>query len=68
MPTHTGPNPRTKEAAMTLTWWRFWYKEPETRDNKTSADWMLRRTDDRWLDDIGLTRDQLRQLLGRWKD
>lgn len=30
--------------------------------------WMLMRQDDRWLDDIGLTRYELRKLLDEWDE
>ncbi len=30
--------------------------------------WMLKRKDDRWLKDIGLTRNDVRHLLEDWDD
>jgi uncharacterized protein YjiS (DUF1127 family) len=30
--------------------------------------WMLKRKDDRWLNDIGLTRNDLRVMLQDWDD
>ncbi|MCY1126963.1 hypothetical protein OU426_08860 [Frigidibacter sp. RF13] len=52
---------------MTLTWWRFWVRQTDQRDTAAPADWMLRRKDDRWLDDIGLTRQELREMLDQYE-
>lgn len=30
--------------------------------------WLLRRPDEHYLRDIGLTREELRQLIGHWAD
>ncbi|WP_415255973.1 hypothetical protein [Sulfitobacter sp.] len=38
------------------------------RDQRRSMAWMLTRADDRWLDDIGLTRNDLRALLEDWEE
>ncbi len=53
---------------MTAFWWqlRLWQRAEDAP--LPPADWMLRRADDRWLDDIGLSRNDLRCLLRRWDD
>ena len=50
---------------MIRTYWRRWCAR---RRREAPAEWMLRRADDHWLNDIGLTRDDLRRLLDRWDD
>ncbi|WP_299778330.1 hypothetical protein [uncultured Roseobacter sp.] len=43
--------------------WKFWKRWRALRKRRDSMGWMLLRKDDRWLNDIGLTRDDLRTLL-----
>jgi uncharacterized protein YjiS (DUF1127 family) len=38
------------------------------RAQRCAMGWMLRRTDDRLLRDIGLTRNDVRHLLQKWDD
>lgn len=45
---------------MILKLWKRW---KALHDRRRSMAWMLMREDDRWLDDIGLTRNDLRILL-----
>ncbi len=45
---------------MILKLWRHWL---DLQERRRSMAWMLLRQDDRWLDDIGLTRNDLRNLL-----
>ena len=52
---------------MVLTWWQVWQRQCGDRRRQASAEWMLRRADDHWLNDIGLTRNDLRRLLNRWE-
>jgi uncharacterized protein YjiS (DUF1127 family) len=43
--------------------WKFLKRWHALRRQRQSMGWMLRRKDDRWLNDIGLTRNDLRNLL-----
>ena len=48
--------------------WKFWKNWKVLHDQRRATGWMLLRKDDRWLRDIGLTRDELRRLLQDWKE
>ena len=48
--------------------WRLLKRWLTLRNQRRSMGWMLLRKDDRWLDDIGLTRNDLRQLLQERED
>lgn len=47
--------------------WKFWKRWQALFDRRRSMAWMLMRKDDKWLDDIGLTRNDLRNLLDDWE-
>lgn len=42
---------------------KFWKNWMDLLERRRSMAWMLRRKDDKWLDDIGLTRNDLEKLL-----
>ncbi|WP_166486029.1 hypothetical protein [Jannaschia sp. CCS1] len=48
---------------MTWSIWKRWKRRRALLDRRRSMGWMLMRHDDKWLDDIGLTRNDLRILL-----
>lgn len=48
--------------------WKLWKRWQAMLDRRRSTAWMLMRQDDRWLDDIGLTRNDLRNLLDEWEE
>ncbi len=48
--------------------WKLWKRWKALRDRRRSMEWMLKRKDDRWLNDIGLTRNDLRVLLEEWEE
>ena len=43
--------------------WTFFKRWRARHMQRQSMDWMLRRGDDKWLNDIGLTRNDLRNLV-----
>ncbi|WP_175498521.1 hypothetical protein [Sulfitobacter marinus] len=43
--------------------WKLLKRWKALHDRRRSMAWLLMRKDDRWLDDIGLTREDLRVLL-----
>lgn len=43
--------------------WKLWKSWMNLLERRRSMAWMLRRKDDKWLDDIGLTRNELEKLL-----
>ncbi len=47
---------------------KFWKRWKDLHDQRRAMAWMLKRKDDRWLNDIGLTRSELRTLLRVWED
>lgn len=48
--------------------WKFWKRWQVLQAQRRSMGWMLMRKDDRWLRDIGLTRNDLRNLLEEWDE
>tara|TARA_R110002049_G_scaffold16846_7_gene66414 strand:+ start:127 stop:279 length:153 start_codon:yes stop_codon:yes gene_type:complete len=48
--------------------WKFWQRWRALQRQRQSMRWMLMREDDRWLKDIGLTRNDLRNLLEEWDE
>ncbi len=46
--------------------WKFVKRWNALWDRRRSMAWMLLRCDDKWLDDIGLSRNDLRHLLEEW--
>jgi len=48
--------------------WTFWKRWQSLHDRRRSMGWMLLRKDDRWLKDIGMTRNDLRVLLEEWEE
>ena len=48
--------------------WAFWKRWQSLHDRRRSMGWMLLRKDDRWLKDIGMTRNDLRVLLEEWEE
>lgn len=46
--------------------WKAWKRWRALQDQRQSMAWMLMREDDKWMDDIGLTRNDLRNLLEEW--
>ena len=54
---------RVKQKGRWSMVWKYLKRWRALRDRRRSMSWMLKRKDDRWLDDIGLTREQLRVLL-----
>jgi uncharacterized protein YjiS (DUF1127 family) len=48
--------------------WKLLKRWRMLQRNRQSMGWMLMRKDDKWLKDIGLTRNDLRNLLDEWKD
>lgn len=48
--------------------WKFWKRWKTLHQQRESMAWMLMRKDDRFLDDIGLTRNDLRNLLEEWEE
>jgi uncharacterized protein YjiS (DUF1127 family) len=47
---------------------RFFKRWRALREQKCAMGWMLKRKDDRWLRDIGMTRNDVRHLLQKWDD
>jgi len=58
---------------MTQTLWPAWlrlqsaFSSAPREAEGPPAEWLLRRKDNHYLDDIGLTRAELCKLLGRWQ-
>jgi uncharacterized protein YjiS (DUF1127 family) len=48
--------------------WNLWTRWKALQDQRRAMAWMLKRKDDRWLRDVGLTRNDLRNLLRDWGD
>ncbi len=47
---------------------KLWNEWKCLRDRRRAMAWMLARKDDHWLKDIGLTRNDLRDLLKKWDE
>jgi len=47
--------------------WKLWKDWKSLHDQRRAMKWMLMRGDDRWIKDIGLTRNDLRILLKEWE-
>jgi uncharacterized protein YjiS (DUF1127 family) len=43
--------------------WKQWKRWLELQERRRTMRWMLLREDDHWLNDIGLTREDLQKLL-----